>query len=287
MVTAGAVLNEIRSRFKNAGIEDYVFESRCIVESALNLSHSELIANPDRQVASEDETLICAMANRRLEGYPLQYIVGKWEFFGLPFLVGEGVLIPRQDTETLVECVLNDAVKLHRPRILDLCSGSGCIPVALEKHLKNADIGAVEYSDAAFDYLKMNIQLNNSSVKVYKGDVLDPEYFLNFSELDIITSNPPYLTDDDMANLQKEVAYEPEMALAGGSDGLMFYKVITSFWKYCLKPGGRLYYEIGIHQEDDVSQILSENGFTDITTYPDLCGVIRVVSGVYNGHSLI
>ncbi len=132
----------------------------------------------------------------------------------------------------------------------------------------------------------MNISLNNSSVKVYKGDVLDPEYFLNFSDLDIITSNPPYLTDDDMANLQKEVAYEPEMALAGGSDGLLFYKVITALWKHCLKPGGKLYYEIGIHQEGDVSQILIENGFTNVETHTDLCGVIRVVSGVYNGQTL-
>jgi len=286
LVTAGSVLNEIKNRFKNAGIENYTFESRCIVESALNVSHAALLANPDKPVAGEDEALICTMANRRLEGYPLQYIIGKWEFFGLPFFVGEGVLIPRQDTETLVECVLNDAANLTRPHILDLCSGSGCIPVALDKHLKNADISAVEYSDAAADYLKMNISLNNSSVKVYKGDVLDPDYFLNFSGLDIITSNPPYLTDEDMANLQKEVAYEPEMALAGGSDGLLFYKVITAFWKHCLKPGGRLYYEIGIHQENDVSEILSENGFTNVQTYPDLCGVIRVVSGVYNGQTL-
>jgi release factor glutamine methyltransferase len=286
LVTAGSVLNEIKNRFKNAGIENYTFESRCIVESALNISHASLLANPDKPVADEDEALICTMANRRLEGYPLQYIIGKWEFFGLPFFVGEGVLIPRQDTETLVECVLNDAANLSCPRILDLCSGSGCIPVALDKHLKNADIAAVEFSSAALDYLNMNISLNSSSVKVYNGDVLDPEYFLNFSDIDIITSNPPYLTDEDMANLQKEVAYEPEMALAGGSDGLMFYKVITTFWKHCLKPGGRIYYEIGIHQEDDVSQILTDNGFTNVQTYPDLCGVIRVVSGVYNGSTM-
>ncbi len=286
MVTAGSVLNDVKNRLKSVGIEDYVFESRCIVESVLGLSRSELIANPDKPVARGDEAMICTMVNRRAEGYPLQYIIGKWEFFGLPFFVGEGVLIPRQDTETLVECVINNALNSDSLRILDLCSGSGCIPVALEKHIKNADISAVEYSDAALGYLRMNIQLNNSSVKVYKGDVLDPEFFLNFSELDIITSNPPYLTDEDMASLQKEVAFEPEMALSGGTDGLLFYRVITAFWKHCLKPGGKLYYEIGIHQEDDVSQILAENGFTNIETHPDLCGVIRVVSGVYNGNTL-
>ena len=286
MVTAGSVLNDVKNRLKAAGIEDYVFESRCIVESALGLSRSELIANPDKPVADGDEAMICTMVNRRAEGYPLQYIIGKWEFFGLPFFVGEGVLIPRQDTETLVECVINNALNSDSLRILDLCSGSGCIPVALEKHIKNADISAVEYSDAALGYLRMNIQLNNSSVKVYNGDVLDPDFFLNFSEYDIITCNPPYLTDDDMASLQKEVAFEPEMALSGGTDGLMFYKVITAFWKHCLKPGGKLYYEIGIHQEDDVSNILSDNGFTDVEIHPDLCGVMRVVSGVYNGDEL-
>lgn len=282
MVTAGQLYSETRNRLKPHFPDSFTFEARCIAEHILNTEYSKLIANPDVSVPEEKMQLVETITDKRISGYPLQYILGEWEFFGLPFRVGEGVLIPRQDTETLVECVLDKIRNIKSPHIADLCSGSGCIPIAIEKYSKNAQISAVEYSDAALSFLRQNKELNNSGLNIFKGDVLSSDTCRLFSELDIITSNPPYLTPEDMNVLQKEVSFEPEMALAGGDDGLLFYRVITENWKTCLKPGGMIFYEIGIHQEDDVSEILRQNGFTCIECHRDLCGIIRVISGVYN-----
>lgn len=284
MVTAGSVYNDVKKALSEGSVENYIFEARCITGHVFNISAGRVIANPDLTADDSAAELALKLAGKRISGYPLQYILEEWEFFGLPFRVGEGVLIPRQDTETLVECVLNHYSDTEGLHIADLCSGSGCIPVALDKYLRSASISAVEYSDAALAYLNRNIALNSSSVKAVRGDVLSPETCHMFSGLDIITSNPPYLTPDDMNRLQKEVSFEPEMALAGGNDGLLFYRTITANWKHCLKQGGMIFYETGIHQDTDVSQILAENGFTDIKQWPDLCGVNRVVSGVYNGN---
>lgn len=283
MVTVNQLSTNLKILLKQNGIEDYIFEARCILEHALNIRHEKLIVNSSLPVSEDQVALVQKIAGKRISGYPLQYILGEWEFFGLPFYVGEGVLIPRQDTERLVECVLDQvaATTNQSPYILDLCSGSGCIAIALEKHLKCAKIGAVEYSDKALSYLTRNIELNSSGVSVYSGNVLNPDFFSGFKDIDIITANPPYLTPEDMRTLQKEVSYEPEMALQGGDDGLLFYREITSGWKHCLKKGGIIFYETGINQEKDVSDILLKNGFTDIRTYSDLCGIIRVVSGVY------
>lgn len=282
MVTVRELSSQIKSVLKEGGIEDYIFESRCITEYATGLQHKEMIANPDTPVSEPQHSVALEAAEKRTSGYPLQYITGRWEFFGMPFTVGDGVLIPRQDTETLVECVLNQFAGRENLVIADLCSGSGCIPVAIKKYLPSSRISAVEFSDKAMEYLKANTALNNSDIALFSLDVLNPESCSGFSDLDIITSNPPYLTDDDMKELQKEVTYEPEMALTGGHDGLLFYRNITSLWKHCLKPRGMIFYEIGMGQEKDVSEILVNNGFSDIKTWPDLCGIIRVVSGVYN-----
>lgn len=282
MVTIGSLYSDIKRILNENNIDNHIFEARCIIEYATGLNHAQLIANSEQPVSGNIEQLVHCMAEKRITGYPVQYLLGTWEFFGLPFRVGDGVLIPRQDTETLVESVLTRVSEHPVHRITDLCSGSGCIPVALEKYTKGTEISAVEYSDAALSYLRQNTVLNSSAVRVIKGDVLDPEFCKSFRDIDIITSNPPYLTPEDMAVLQKEVRFEPEMALLGGDDGLLFYRTITRNWKHCLKSGGMIFYEIGINQENDVSEILACNGFTDIQIIPDLCGINRVVCGVYN-----
>ena len=164
-------------------------------------------------------------------------------------------------------------------KILDLCSGSGCIAVSLALNIKNADVTAVEISDKAAEYIKKNAELNNTDLNIVKDDVLSEKTAEIFSGIDAIVCNPPYLTADDMKSLQKEVTFEPETALFGGKDGLDFYRNITKLWKDCLKSGGILAYEIGMGQEDAVMKILEENNFINIEMTEDLSGIIRVVRG--------
>ena len=211
---------------------------------------------------------------KRKSGYPLQYILGEWDFFGRTFKVGEGVLIPRADTETLIETVLSTDCK--KSVITDLCSGSGCIAVTLEKET-GAKVYALEKSEKAFGFLKENVAFNNSSVECILGDIFDDSVKDSVPKTDIIVCNPPYLTSDDMNALQTEVSFEPKEALSGGEDGLLFYRKVTSFWKEKIQDGGYIFYEIGKGQEKQVSEILMENGFCDIKYQEDLCKIIRVV----------
>ncbi len=190
------------------------------------------------------------------------------------------MLIPRPDTETLVDYVLEFARDMTDPKIVDLCSGSGCIAIAIDKNIPNAQIHAVEVSQGAADYLRQNIELNSSAVQLVVGDVLDTNVVDSFNELDIIVSNPPYLTDEDFKSLQKEVSFEPKMALYGGEEGMTFYREITEKWGRSLKTGGLLAFEIGIKQEDSVKEILEQNSFRDIDYRCDLNGIIRVVAGI-------
>lgn len=222
---------------------------------------------------------IVKLVNKIADGYPLQYVLGKWEFFGYDFKVGEGVLIPRQDTETLCEEIIKFIGNKQGLNILDLCSGSGCIAITIDKKCPNNNIYAIEKSDLAFEYLTDNIKLNNSCVKAIKSDVLDMKSFDNLPKFDIIVSNPPYLTKQDMENLQKEVTYEPEMALYGDDDGLFFYENITRLWKSKLKIDSALFFEIGINQDNDVYKILLKNNFINVCKIYDLCGIIRVIYG--------
>lgn len=281
MVTAPELYFHLRKVLEKNEIESSQFEAMCIIEHIFGQRLQKLLMDKT-SVTQEQRKIADHIVYRRCQGKPLQYLLGKWEFYGLEFFVGEGVLIPRQDTETLVDTALN--LKLpENPKILDLCSGSGCIGIALGKHIKNADVTAVEISEKAVGYINKNIKHNNAEMNVLIGDVLNERTAQRFCEVDLIVCNPPYLTSEDMQNLQKEVTFEPKKALFGGNDGLDFYRQITCLWKKTLADGGVLAYEIGMGQEDDVSQIMKDNGFTDINMSADLCGITRVVYGSRHG----
>lgn len=233
-----------------------------------------VLGNLDGEASDEDKKRLEELTEKRKSGYPLQYIIGEWDFYGRTFKVGEGVLIPRQDTETLVDAAKE--IQCEKNVVIDLCSGTGCIGITLEKEL-GAKVYAVEKSVAAANFLKENITLNSSAMTLVMGDALDNETASRLPEADIIVCNPPYLTSEDMNMLQKEVSYEPESALFGGKDGLDFYRGITTLWKNKLKSGGYFIYEIGMGQHTDVAEILVSNDFENITYKYDLCKIIRAV----------
>jgi len=270
---------EMMYKLADIGVENTRFEMEQLLEKA-GLSRLRLLTDPSGNVPEKVERAALEMLGRRVSGYPLQYILGEWEFFGLPFEVGEGVLIPRQDTEALVERV-RDILLERAPEeryTADLCAGSGCIGIALAK-LCGARVKCIELSEAAFGYLKQNITLNGveDRVTAVPADVLDESSA--DGEFDLIVSNPPYLDDTDMKNLQSEVAHEPKMALYGGADGLEFYRKMIAVWTKRLKRGGAFAVEIGMGQERGVIEIFAENGIR-ADCIKDMRGIYRVVYGV-------
>ena len=272
-----------------AEIPDKSFDKYCILEDMGRITREQCLIHPDTEISDSLSMRIISAANRRASGYPLQYILGKWEFYGRSFKVGEGVLIPRPDTEVLVDEALKRLSDGKKHTVIDLCSGSGCIAVTLAKELEGrAKVYAAELSGEAFAYLAENVKLNNADVRLIRGDVMDEALTENFRDfhdrgkyikIDCIVSNPPYLTDEEMDSLQREVSFEPETALYGGTDGLRFYGAIAKLWSELLIPGGLMIFEIGNGQEQAVSQILSDCGFDDIFTAKDAAGTIRVVGG--------
>ena len=281
MSSYAALLEKAVRAFEQGGVDDAVLNARELLGAALGcdcrgFEFKKAIENEAQSGVQVEFERLCA---RRLAGEPLQYLVGEWEFYGLPFKVGEGVLIPRQDTETLVDVVLKKAPKDRALTVIDLCCGSGCIAVALEKELNCERVLGVELSDAAFEYLKQNIALNESKVEAVKGDVTDAETAEKLPIADIITANPPYLTGEDMKVLQREVTFEPSGALFGGEDGLDFYRQILINFKSRLKQGGLLAFEIGIGMEEDVMTMMIRHGFENVRSYKDACGIFRCCAG--------
>lgn len=215
---------------------------------------------------------------RLREGYPLQYLLGEWEFYGLPFVVGEGVLIPRQDTETLIDLLLELFPKEAPIMMADFCAGSGAISIASAVLFPKSQVLSVELSEDAIGYLRENITLNHveSRVTVLKADVLSPP---ELPSLDVLVSNPPYIATAVVDTLSKQVSYEPRMALDGGNDGLVFYRSIVQTATKLLKPGGWLMFEIGYDQGQAVAELLTNAGFQEVQIRKDLTGNDRCVYG--------
>lgn len=269
--------NMIRSKLSNAGVFSPAFESFMIINYVFKKNYIDL---KDDDVTEEKINTINLILQKRAEKYPLQYIVKNWSFFGLEFNIGEGVLIPRSDTEVLVEVGLNLIKEKTNPVIVDLCSGSGCVAISLSNEVPNAKVYAIEKSEEAYKYLEQNVKSNKTfNVKPILADLNTVVNDFKDLSIDLIISNPPYIKTSDIPNLQKEVKFEPAMALDGGIDGLDFYKIITKLWKKKLKPSGLVVFEVGVNQSQDVLNIMSLMNFCNLECWKDLNGINRVISG--------
>ncbi|MGM9533769.1 MAG: peptide chain release factor N(5)-glutamine methyltransferase [Intestinibacter sp.] len=239
--------------------------------------------NLDKALSDEQEKYFLEMMKDRLNERPIAYIIGNREFMGLDFFVKEGVLIPRPDTETLVEEIINICNNKTGLNILDIGTGSGAITVSLAKYLDKSHVVSVDISDIALEIASKNAISNNVDGRI---DFIKSDVFSNVPDemkFDIIVSNPPYIKKADISGLDRQVKdFEPYNALEGGEDGLDFYRRITEESRQFLKQDGILAYEVGHDQASDVSKIMQQNGFKGIYTKCDLQGFQRVVIGFYN-----
>lgn len=278
-MTVGEAYRKTKDILTEAGFEAPAFEALCLTEKVFGFNRLALITKGEETVASEEKLAVLAeLTEKRLNHEPLQYLLGKWSFMGIDLLVGEGVLVPRDDTEVVTSLCIDYLSCKESPNVIDLCAGSGAISLALEKYA-NCKVTAVELSDKAFSYLTQNIKLNNSAVNALNGDIFECHKDIADNSLDLIVSNPPYIKTADIASLQKEVQHEPAMALDGGESGLDFYRRIVPLWKSKLKAGGALAFELGEGQYDEVSRILADNGFGGFTESIDFGGIQRAIIG--------
>ena len=266
-----------------AGNEAPEYEARELMYHFLGTDRMFLIDRAEDNVPEEKEILFMEAVEKRKTGFPLQYILGSWSFIETELSVGEGVLIPRDDTEVCVrECMeLLDRTGIAAPVILELCSGSGAISLALAKQYPFARITALELSEKAYGYLCRNIRGNNAdeNVKPVRADVFTAYVDFPDHSFDVLISNPPYIRTDEIPTLQKEVGFEPQMALDGGSDGLDFYRCIAEKWLKKLKSGGIISLEIGEQQGRDVTGLLLHNAAENVRVIKDIAGLDRTVSG--------
>lgn len=273
MVTAGELFSRC-VKLLGEQDSDVRFDVRCIFEDLLG----ERIPDRDRPIDEQQEREILSRVKRLSEGYPLQYLSGRWEFMGMTFKVGEGALIPRPDTETLAEYAAKTLLGKKDPVVCDLCSGTGCLGIFLERKLR-CETYCVELYEQAFGFLEENIRLKGSLAKAVRADALDENTPLQLPMLDMIVCNPPYLSAEDMQKLDKKVSFEPATALYGGEDGLDYYRTITRLWKKRLLPEGKLAFEVGAGMDDQVSEIMIRHGFRNVRSARDLSGIPRIVYG--------
>ena len=274
-MTIREVLINIRERLQNAGIEDFEYESWAFLDWKLHIDRAEFYMNPNGEVKEELLAELESVLKQREQRVPLQYLMGECEFMGYDFYVDERVLIPRQDTECLVELAVEDIRNRktqnrcesnntadqkneQKVKVLDLCTGSGCIGISVaKKNAQNLDAG----------------------VTLIKGNL-----FENIEgRFDYILSNPPYIPSEVIEGLMPEVKeHEPRLALDGEADGLSFYREIINEAPDYLNPDGRIYFEIGAEQGEDLTHLMNERGFSEVKVHKDLAGLDRIVTGIYS-----
>ena len=275
MVSRRDWLSAATAILSEAGCEDAAFDARCLLEDLGGMPRGH--AADDTPLTVEQETALNAALTQRADGRPLQYILGEWEFLALTLKVGEGVLIPRPDTELLCEVAAEQLRGKAAPRVLDLCAGSGCVGLGVASLCPDALVTEVELSDAALPYLQANVlRYPDYAVTVRQANVLT-DYSAFDGPYDAILSNPPYIPTADLPTLQREVRQEPQMALDGDVDGLAFYRTIAEHWCEKLAPNGFVAVEVGIGQAADVAALFAAKGLENTAIFTDLGGVERVV----------
>ena len=271
------VYTEGKNRLQKAGVQSYEFDARKLLFFVFSIDANQYLLNQSMPLSEEEEKKVNSYfeaIQKRSEKIPLQYITGEQNFCGLDFYVNENVLIPRLDTEVLVEKIL----EYEEPgqRVMDMCTGSGCIAITLQK-LGGFQVMAVDISEEALTLARKNAQRNQAQVTFFQSNMF--EQLSNTSKVDVIVSNPPYIESKVVDELDDEVKkYEPRLALDGMEDGLHFYRILAREGKRFLNEGGRLYVEIGFDQAEAVKEIFGAQGFLDIQVYKDLAGLDRVVA---------
>ena len=317
MVNAGMTpreaVREVEARLTAAGCPDADFDAR----ELFRLASGRDMRISDRPLSAEEADRLEALCVRRAAREPLQYLCGSWSFLDFELAVGSGVLCPRADTEVVAEAAAQTLAGVEAPRVLDLCAGTGCLGLGVKRFCPAAQVTCVEKSPEAFVYLEKNARcalagqgrqtenlleptafekaeepafdwgpaLNalrakakpDYAVQPVQGDLFTYWQQLPEGQLDLIVSNPPYLTAAEMRQLQPEVAQEPAMALEAGEDGLLFYRALAQHYQKALRPGGALVLEIGWQQREAVSALLAENGWTDIACRKDFGGNDRCI----------
>lgn len=266
-----------------AAIAEAALDARLLLEYVCKTDRNTLLAHGDREVTGEEQEQYLETIARRAAHVPLQHITGEQEFMGLTFAVNNKVLVPRQDTEVLVEEVMRN---LHDGmRILDMCTGSGCILLSLLQYSNDCTGVGVDLSTDALAVARGNYERIRQQKPEMEASFLESDLFTKVEgRYDIIVSNPPYIRRDVIPNLMPEVRdYEPMMALDGTEDGLFFYREITKKAKDYLNRGGMLYYEIGCDQAEEVCAIMETEGFREIEVVKDFAGLDRVVYGSWPG----
>lgn len=249
---------------KLGNIDNSESEVRHIFKKVLSMSDTDLILERKREISEKEEQEICSMIALRLEGKPLQYILGEWDFCGLTCKVNENVLIPRPETELLCEYVLDYIKDMKEPYVADLCAGSGCIGLTIKNKRPDVYMNLFEKSmDAAQCIIENSKTLcPNQFVLISVGDLFQIDIFETVPEFDVIVSNPPYIKTSELDSLQSEVQFEPRMALDGGEDGLIFYRFIIENWVKFLKDDGLFAFECGEDQANEISIMLQNSGFS-------------------------
>ncbi|MDP3147661.1 MAG: peptide chain release factor N(5)-glutamine methyltransferase [Ignavibacteria bacterium] len=281
MHTVLELLNLTTNFFEQKRIDSARLNAELLLAETLKCKRLDLYLAFDKPVKDEEVNHYREFVKRRGNREPLQYILGYVEFYGLAFLVNKDVLIPRQETEILIETILTQTDKEAIIKIMDIGTGSGIIAVCLAKHLPNAKIVAVDKSPEALLVAKQNAEKNNVAERItfIKNDVLNS--LLNIDEkFDLIVSNPPYVSQKEFSSLQKEiVAHEPDFAVTDFSDGLTFYRKIIESSKAHLNENGKIFFEVGAGQAEQVKSIFEVNSFSSIQIRKDYSGIDRVVKG--------
>lgn len=253
-------------------------EARELIAFALQLDRTKPLEWGNIYITEESEKEVLRLVSIRQRGKPLAYILGEWEFYSLTFKVNENVLIPRADTEILVDRALDFLKEKELQNVLDLCSGSGCIGITIAHYIKDAQITACDISPEALEVAKYNAKLNGISTryKAFECNVLSPTE--EFEKYDLIVSNPPYIETNEIVSLDIDVKdYEPIIALDGGIDGLDFYRAICKNFIHKLNPNGQIMFEYGIGQDRAVEKLLKSYNLCDIIITKDLNGIRRVI----------
>ena len=280
-ITYNNLYMDIRQIFHDAGLEGATLEARELVCYASGKTREQLARDGRLYVPQMVEEQVRQLVQRHLDGEPVAYLIGEWEFYGLPLDISESVLIPRADTEVLAQQAIAYLRTVGECRVLDLCAGSGCVGLAIASQVKHAHVVLGEVNEGALRICRQNVRRNGLTGQVmpFRMDALEKPP-AQIGEFDCIVCNPPYIPTADIAGLDGSVRdYEPHLALDGGADGLDFYRSVSDKWRSAMHSGAYLFFEVGIGQADEVLRIMRSYGFGDIETVPYTAGIPRVVYG--------